>query len=129
MRDAGLLVNPDYFQEGDWSIESGQQAMTRLLQLPQPPTAVLACNDQMAIGAILAAQAMNVRVPEEVAIAGFDDIPAASWSRPRLTTVTQPAAAIGRQLAEAVFARIEGISMEQHQVYEIASTWIVREST
>jgi len=129
MRDAGFAINPDYFQEGDWSIESGQQAMTRLLQLPHPPTAVLACNDQMAIGAILAAEAMKVRVPEDVAVAGFDDIPAASWIRPRLTTVAQPAAAIGRQLAEAIFARIEGIGMEQHQVYEIPCTWIVREST
>ena len=72
---------------------------------------------------------MKVRVPEDVAVAGFDDIPAASWIRPRLTTVAQPAAAIGRQLAEAIFARIEGIGMEQHQVYEIPCTWIVREST
>lgn len=129
MNDAGLSINPDYFQEGDWSIESGQQAMTRLLQLPRPPTAVLACNDQMAIGAILAAQALNMRVPEDVAIAGFDDIPAASWIRPRLTTVAQPAAEIGRRLAEAVFARIDGIGLEQPQVYEISCTWIVREST
>lgn len=129
MLDAGLSINPDYFQEGDWSVESGQQAMTRLLQLPQPPTAVLACNDQMAIGAILAAEALNIRVPEDVAIAGFDDIPAASWVRPRLTTVAQPAAEIGRCLAEAVFARIEGTGMEQRQTYEIPCTWIVREST
>jgi LacI family transcriptional regulator len=129
MNDAGLPVNADYFQEGDWSVESGQQAMSRLLQLPNPPTAVLACNDQMAIGAILAAEALQVRVPEDVAVAGFDDIPAASWIRPRLTTVAQPAAEIGRCLAEAVFARIEGVAMEQRQFCEISCTWIAREST
>lgn len=126
--DAGLAVNPDYFQEGDWSVESGQQAMTRLLQLSQPPTAVMACNDQMAIGAMLAAEALQIRVPEDVAVAGFDDIPAASWVRPRLTTMAQPAAEIGRRLAEAVFARIEGVVLEQRQVYEIPCTWVVRES-
>ena len=103
--------------------------MTRLLHLPQPPTAVLACNDQMAIGAMLAAEAMHIRVPEDVAIAGFDDIPAASWIRPRLTTVVQPAAEIGQRLAEAVFARIEGIVMEQRQYYDVPCTWVIREST
>jgi LacI family transcriptional regulator len=128
MIDAGFAVNPDYFQEGDWSVESGQLAMNRLLQLPQPPTAVLACNDQMAIGAMLAAEALNIQVPKDVAVVGFDDIPAASWIRPRLTTVAQPAAEIGHCLAKAVFARIEGIVMEQRQVYEIPCTWIVRES-
>lgn len=129
MHDAGLPINPDYFQEGDWSVESGQQAMSRLWHLPQPPTAILACNDQMAIGAMLAAEAMHIRVPEDVAVAGFDDIPAASWIRPRLTTVTQPAAKIGQRLAEAVFARIEGIVMEQRQYYDVPCTWVIREST
>lgn len=128
MHDAGLPINPAYFQEGDWSVESGQQAMTRLLQLPQPPTAVMACNDQMAIGAILAAEALQVRVPEEVAVVGFDDIPAASWLRPRLTTVAQPAIAIGQYLARAVFNRIEGVVTEPCQLHQIECQLRIRES-
>lgn len=128
LSDAGLSINLDYFQEGDWSVESGQQAMIKLLQLPQPPTAVLACNDQMAIGAILAAEALQVRVPEDVAVAGFDDIPAASWIRPRLTTVAQPATAIGQYLARAVFNRIEGVVTEQCQLHQIQYQLLIRES-
>lgn len=128
MADAGLPINPDYFQEGDWSVESGQQAMIRLLQLSQPPTAVMACNDQMAIGAMLAAEALQARVPEDVAVVGFDDIPAASWLRPRLTTVAQPATAIGQYLASAIFNRIEGIVTEQCPLHQIQCQLLIRES-
>ena len=99
-----------------------------LLQLPQPPSAVIACNDQMAIGAMLAAELCGVRIPDEVAVAGFDDIPAASWIRPRLTTVAQPATMIGQALAEAVFNRIDGVVTEARQFHEIQYHLIVRES-
>lgn len=128
MTQAGLPINPDYLQEGDWSVESGQQVMQRLVGLPRPPTAVVACNDQMAIGALLAAEACGLRVPVDVAVTGFDDIPAASWIRPRLTTVAQPAAAIGQALANAVFQRIAGVVTEQHQFHQIQCQLIIRES-
>jgi DNA-binding LacI/PurR family transcriptional regulator len=125
---AGLPSNPEYLQEGDWSVESGQVVMQRLLALPQPPTAVIACNDQMAIGALLAAEQRGLRVPEDVAVAGFDDIPAASWVRPRLTTVAQPTTAIGHYLAKAVFDRIEGVVTEQRQLHQIQCQLVIRES-
>ena len=128
MTVAGLQINPDYIQEGDWSVESGQRAMMLLLQLPQPPSAVIACNDQMAIGAMLAAELCGARIPDEVAVAGFDDIPAASWIRPRLTTVAQPATLIGQALAAAVFNRIDGVVTEVRQFHEIQYRLIARES-
>ncbi|MCB0064096.1 MAG: LacI family DNA-binding transcriptional regulator [Caldilineaceae bacterium] len=128
LTDAGLVVTPDYFQEGDWSVESGERAMARLLALPQSPTAVVACNDQMAIGAMLTAEERGLRIPDDIAIVGFDDIPAASWVRPRLTTVAQPATAIGQYLAEAVFDRIEGVVTEQRQPHQIPCQLIIRES-
>lgn len=128
LTQAALSFPPNYLQEGDWSVESGQVAMRRLLALPQPPTAVIACNDQMAIGALLAAEQQGLRVPEDVAIAGFDDIPAASWIRPRLTTVAQPTTAVGQYLANAVFERIEGLVTEQHQLHQIPCQLVIRES-
>lgn len=128
MAQAGLPVNPDYQQEGDWSVESGYQVMQSLLALPQPPTAVVVCNDQMAIGAMLAAERQGLRVPADVAVTGFDDIPAASWIRPRLTTVAQPAAAIGQALAHSVFQRITGVVTEQHQFHQIQCQLMIRES-
>lgn len=128
MADAGLTINPDYIREGDWSVESGERAMRALLALPEPPTAVFALNDHMAIGAILAAQAAGKRVPQDVAVIGFDDIPAASWITPKLTTIAQPAAAIGEQLGKAVFARIAGEVDGAGRYIDIPCTFIERES-
>lgn len=128
LNDAGLPLNPAYIQEGDWSVESGAAAMRALLALPEAPTAVFALNDHMAIGAILAIQAAGKRVPEDVAVVGFDDIPAASWLCPKLTTIAQPAAAIGQQLAEALFERIDGSIGEERRVFDIPCRFIERAS-
>ncbi len=128
MTAAGLPIPPDYLQEGDWSVESGERAMQRLLALPEPPTAVFALNDHMAIGAILMARAVGKRVPEDIAVVGFDDIPAASWITPKLTTIAQPASAIGKYLAQAVFARIEGAIDGAGRHVDIPCTFIERDS-
>ncbi len=105
LEQAGLTAPPEYFVLGDWSVESGCETMIALLTLPTPPTAVFACNDLMAIGALQAAEQLGRRIPEDVAVIGFDDIPAASWVRPRLTTVTQYPGRMAQLLAEALFER------------------------
>lgn len=125
---AGLTLQPDYVQEGDWSVASGQMAMARMLALSTPPTAVFAVNDHMAIGAILAVQAAGLRVPDDVAVVGFDDIPAASWLTPKLTTIAQPAAAIGTQLATALFERIEKTVQGHGRIFDIPYAFIERDS-
>ena len=106
MKEAGLTVPPEYVVEGDWSVESGRRAISALLALPAPPTAVFAASDTMAIGALDAAEKLNYRVPEDIAIIGFDDIPAASWVRPQLSTVAQYPGEMGTLLANALFDRI-----------------------
>ena len=108
MEDAGLPVPAEYVVEGDWSPESGGRAIRSLLTLPNPPTAVFAASDTIAIGALAAAEDMNYRVPEDIAILGFDDIPAAAWVRPQLSTVAQYPAQMGTLLANALFERISG---------------------
>jgi LacI family transcriptional regulator len=108
MQDAGLSVPAEYVVEGDWSVESGRRAISTLLALPNPPTAVFAASDTIAIGALDAAEKMNYRVPEDIAIIGFDDIPAASWVRPQLSTVAQYPGEMGTLLAKALFQRIRG---------------------
>lgn len=108
MHDAGLPVPAEYVVEGDWSVESGRRAISSLLALPAPPTAVFAASDTIAIGALDAAEKMNYRVPEDIAIIGFDDIPAASWVRPQLSTVAQYPGEMGTLLATALFERIRG---------------------
>jgi len=128
LQDADLPINPDLFEEGDWSPESGERAMRSFLALPQPPTAVFAVNDLMAIGAMEAVQKAGLRIPEDIAILGFDDIPTALWVRPRLTTIAQYPAEIGRVMAEALFERLQGDYHGPNRRFEVPCRLVVRES-
>lgn len=128
MSDHGLDVPHEYLVEGDWSVESGKRGIEALLKLPVPPTAVFAANDTMAIGALEAAEAMGYRVPDDVAIIGFDDIPEAQWVRPKLTTVAQYPGDMGRLLAEALFERIGNEGAHTRKAFEIPCRLIERAS-
>ncbi|MEZ4666388.1 MAG: LacI family DNA-binding transcriptional regulator [Anaerolineae bacterium] len=129
MRDCGLTIRDEWIQEGDFSIEGGQRTMRALLSSPHPPQAVVACNDLMALGALNVALDMKWRVPEDVAIVGFDDIPLASLVRPSLTTITQLSTDIGTQLAEMLFERINGVVSGPSRHWTIPLHLIERQST
>jgi LacI family transcriptional regulator len=103
----GLESRPEYEQIGDWYTESGEQAMRKLLALPEPPTAVFAAADLMAVGAIKAARAAGLRVPGDLAVVGFDDIQLASLLDPALTTIRQDKVGVGRAAARALLEQIE----------------------
>jgi len=126
---ADLAVEAAYLQNGDWTVESGMEAMRKLLALPDRPTAVFACNDHMAIGALTVSLDMNLRIPDEIAIVGFDNIPATSLIRPKLTTIEQFPTEIGQKLATALFDRIEGIYTGPRRIFEGTLALIEREST
>ncbi len=128
LADADLELPDDYIVTGDWTVETGKRGIDRLLSLPAPPTAVFGASDTIAIGALEAALAMGRRVPEDVAIVGFDDIPEAEWVRPRLTTVAQYPAVMGEQLATALFERILGEVDAERRVFEVPYQIMVRES-
>ena len=128
MQDAGLSVPPEYIVEGDWSTEFGRMAIAALMKLPEPPTAIFAAADTIAIGALEMAEEMNYRVPEDIAIIGFDDIPASSWVRPRLSTVAQYPGEMGTLLAKALFQRILGEYSGLSRRYEVPCRFIERES-
>ncbi|SRR6266498_918484 len=128
MADAGLPVPAEFVVEGDWSVESGRRAISSLLALPHPPTAVFAASDTIAIGALDAAEKMNYRVPEDIAIIGFDDIPAASWVRPQLSTVAQYPGEMGTLLAKALFERISGEYNGPNRRFEVPCRFMERAS-
>ncbi len=129
LHSAGIFPAAGAIQEGDWSPASGEKAMQEFLAQPNPPTAVVACNDLMAIGAIEAALKLGFHVPDDVAVIGFDDIPVASWMRPRLTTIAQHPGQMGEVLAQALFERIDGSYLGPSRRYEIPCRFIAREST
>jgi DNA-binding LacI/PurR family transcriptional regulator len=93
---------------GDWSLESGHAAFRYLIEQKERPTAIFFSNDQMAIGAIKAAEELGVRIPDDVSITGYDDIKYASFTVPALTTVRQNIGAVGDKVAELILDTIEG---------------------
>lgn len=129
LSDAGIALDPAYIHAGDWSVESGEDAAAALLALPDPPTAIFACNDHMAIGVLNEALDQDLRIPEDLAIVGFDNIPATTLVRPRLTTVAQYPVEIGALLARALFERIEGVYADERRVFASRLELIERETT
>ncbi len=95
IRSAGLQLPDGYLQEGDWTESSGLRATLALLQLPARPQAIFAASDDMAIGALRAIRSAGLRVPDDIALVGFDDVPLASAVEPPLTTVRQPIDRLG----------------------------------
>lgn len=103
----GLEARPEYEQVGDWYTESGERAVQALLALPEPPTAIFAAADLMAVGAMKAAREAGRRVPDDLAVVGFDDIQLASLLDPSLTTIRQDKVGVGRAAARALVEQIE----------------------
>lgn len=128
LKDVGLQAASSHIQLGDWSPDSGYACMQAILDGARPPTAVFVCNDLMAIGAMEAVQQRGLRIPEDIAIVGFDDIPAASWIRPRLTTIAQFPTEMGHQLATMLFERLEGSFSDPGRRIEVPCRLIERES-
>jgi LacI family transcriptional regulator len=125
---AGVLADPDLIAKGNFTRESGHAAASQLLSLAEPPTAIFALNDEMAVGAMQAAEERGLRLPADLSIVGFDDVEKAQIVRPALTTVRQPLAEMGR-MAESLLTRLlERQPIEAMRV-ELATKLIVREST
>jgi LacI family transcriptional regulator len=112
--------------EGQWTAESGYDATRQLLQRCSFSALVVA-NDQMALGAIACLHAHQLRVPEDVSVVGFDDIPEARYFSPALTTVQQDFSALGRSGLEALLARIEAPNAPSQQLI-IPPTLVIRNS-
>jgi LacI family transcriptional regulator len=125
---AGILPDPALTVETTPEISHGQDAAGQLLNLPDPPTAILCFNDNNAIGAIQAARARGLRVPEDLSVVGFDDVESATVVTPKLTTVRQPLAEMGRTGVSLLMRLLDGERFETLHV-ELATRLVVREST
>jgi LacI family transcriptional regulator, repressor for deo operon, udp, cdd, tsx, nupC, and nupG len=127
MAQHGIPVESYLIQEGDFSFESGYNMMMKFLALDQPPTAVFAANDEMAIGAIKAIKSKGLRVPDDISIVGFDDIQFASIYEPALTTISQPMFEIGKKAMELLIKLINKDKLEKSQ-YILEDQLVIRET-
>jgi LacI family transcriptional regulator len=124
----GILPEPALEVEADFEIGPGRDAAGHLLDLRDPPTAIFAFNDNLAIGALQAARDRGLRVPGDLSVVGFDDVEPATIVTPTLTTVRQPLAEMGRTAVNLLMRLLERQRFETLRV-ELATRLVVREST
>jgi DNA-binding LacI/PurR family transcriptional regulator len=128
MDAAGVPVDPELTRISILYGEGGLRDGRELLRLPDPPTAIFTANDLQALGVYEAAREAGVRIPADLSVVGFDDLPLVRWAGPPLTTVRQPLAGMGATAARMVLAIADGDAPAQTRV-ELATSLVVREST
>ena len=111
LREHGLPMRTDLVVEGDFTMATGDRAMSRLLAAEPAVDAVFAASDLMALGVMHAIERSGRRIPDDVAVVGFDDIPEAARATPALTTVRQPSLEIGETMVRVLMARIAGLDV------------------
>jgi DNA-binding LacI/PurR family transcriptional regulator len=117
---AGLAAGDDLAEDGDFTEEGGAAAMGRLLARPgRPVEAVFAASDLMAAGALRALRAAGRRVPDDVAVVGFEDSAVARYTQPPLTTIRQPIEEMGRQATRLLLAKVAGQAGGMHLVLDV----------
>jgi LacI family transcriptional regulator len=128
LREQGIAADPDLMIPATFDMESGQQGARSLLALPALPTAIVAGNDMIAIGVISTLKKHGKRVPEDVAVIGFDNIPIAALYDPPLTTIAQPLYEMGACAMQAILDRVRDPALPG-VAHTFATPLIVRRST
>lgn len=125
---ADIPVDPALICHGDFSLRAGYDGVASLLEMHDRPTAVFCENDEMAIGALKRIKEAGLRVPEDISLVGFDDIPLAQYCDPPLTTIAQPADSFGRRAVEMLIDIIEKQSAVRTHI-TLAYELVIRKST
>ncbi len=128
LKAANIPVEPDLIAQCGPTIEDGYQASLKVLKLNPRPTALITINDLLAMSALRAAADLGLRIPNDLSLVGFDNIPMANYLVPRLTTVTKDAATLGRKAFELLLTRIQNPDLPRQQIHSPAR-FIIREST
>jgi DNA-binding LacI/PurR family transcriptional regulator len=128
LKARGIPVDKSLIIEGDLTQRSGREVTKKLLRMSQPPTAIAACNDLMALGAMSTAQEWGLIVGKDISITGFDDIPLAEHAHPPLTTIHQPIYKIGSMVCEMLINVIKGAQLAEQQIV-LQPSLVVRQSS
>ncbi|HLG77758.1 MAG TPA: LacI family DNA-binding transcriptional regulator [Ktedonobacteraceae bacterium] len=121
--EVGIPLDEELVGDGDWTVACGYNLTQRFLDLPSPPTALFSSNDIMVAGVVRAAHERGIRVPEDLAIVGFDDLDQTTMIFPELTTIRQPCVQMGVRAAEILIDQLENDNTEP--VHELLPTTLV----
>ncbi|MER7243232.1 substrate-binding domain-containing protein [Kribbella sp. NPDC000426] len=125
---AGLTLDPALVRAERFDVAAGARLAREILSAPNPPTAILAADDELAVGVLATAHDLGIRVPEDLSVTGFDDTPQAAWTTPPLTTVHQHLDGMGRMAVHTVIAMSSGTPPASRHV-ELATSLTLRGST
>ncbi len=126
--EAGIQVDEALIVRGDFQYESGYEAASQLLSIPEPPSAIFACNDLMAVGVLSSALERGIQIPGELSVVGFDDVRLAVYANPPITTVKQPKYEMGVLAAQMLLERMHEPALKPRT--ELLETrLVVRHST
>lgn len=128
LEQAGVPCEESLVYQGDWSASSGRKALLTFAEHGRLPEAVFAQNDRMALGVLHAARELGLRVPEQLAVIGVDDMPLASYFDPPLTTMRQDMPRIGREAARLLLERIQNPQSAISHI-KLTAELVVRQST
>ena len=128
METSELPLDPDLMQWGDFHVDGGFKEGMAMLSLPDRPRAIFAGSDLQALGVLEAARVLHIRVPSQLSVVGFDNLPLSRWTSPPLTTVRQPLAEMAATAVRLVLAEERGEPTGSRSI-ELATTLLVREST
>jgi LacI family transcriptional regulator len=129
LRDGGITPDPSLEREGDFTEAGGYTATLELLAMRRRPTAIFAANDSMAIGALSALRESGVRVPEDIAVAGFDDIPLARFMDPPLSSVHVPICELGARAVELLLHGVTHKNGHPRRRERVSTELVIRRST
>jgi LacI family transcriptional regulator len=130
MKEIGLPVKPDFLVEGDHRLEGGKRALKKLAELRERPTAVLCSNDMTAIGVMREAFELNIKVPQDLSVIGFDDIRMAEFLTPPLTTVQMSQSELARLAFEALLKEVKRETpIPEGSEYVLKTHLVLRNST
>jgi LacI family transcriptional regulator len=128
MRKAGLDIDERLIQPGEYHFDPSRDSARTMLSLPEPPTAIFAANDTSALATLAVAAELGIRVPQDLSVVGFDNIPESALNVPALTTVEQPIRLMGQRAVEMLIELIEGRTLERTHV-TLDTRLVVRAST
>ena len=123
--DSSIVYHPKWIWIGDWSMQSGYELTRNLLDMSEPPDAIFAQNDSMALGALQALRERGIRIPQDIAVVGFDDTPVAAYSNPMLSSVYIPRIQMG---ASAYVKMCELLGKKKTEDVVLPCKLIIRES-
>ena len=132
LAEAGIPLDPSFYRQGHFWPDTGLQQTLELFKLNEPPTAIFAGNDQQAMGVYEAARQLGIRIPDDLSVIGFDDVPTSQFMTPPLTTIHQPLIEMAQQAAQLAIdirnGKIDPLGDVPRRII-LPTSLVVREST